>query len=96
MKKVKTNITQYKPYITISKVSIPPIELNENFTYLGKDFSLTMICDHVKNELIQDISCYLQKIDCLPLHPLQKIEICQLYVFSKRKWRFAIYNLSET
>ena len=96
MKKVKTNIAQYKPYITISKVSIPPIELNENFTYLGKDFSLTMICDHVKNELIQDISCYLQKIDCLPLHLLQKIEIFQLYVFSKRKWRFAIYNLSET
>ena len=86
MKKVKTDITQCKPYITISKVPIPPVELNENFTYLGKDFSLTMICDHVKNELIQDISCYLQKIDRLPLHPLQKIEIYQLYVFSKLKW----------
>ena len=96
MKKVKTDFTQYKPYITISKVPIPPVELNENFTYLGKDFSLTMICDHVKNELIQDISCYLQKIDRLPLHPLQEIEICQLYVFSKLKWRFTIYNLSET
>ena len=55
-----------------------------------------MICDHVKNELTQDISCYLQKIDRLPLHHLQKIEICQLYVFSKLKWRFTIYNLSET
>ena len=95
MKKIKTDITQYKPFITISKVPIPPVELNENFTYLGKDFSLTMICDHVKNELIQDISCYLQKIDRLPLHPLQKIEICQLYVFSKLKWRFTIHNLSE-
>ena len=48
MKKVKTYITQYKPYITVSKVPIPPVELNENFTYLGKDFSLTMIYDHVK------------------------------------------------
>ena len=96
MKKVKTDVTQYKPYINILKVPIPLVELNENFTYLGKDFSLTMICDHVKYELIQDISCYLQKIDHLPLHPLQKIEICQLYVFSKLKWRFKIYNFSET
>ena len=72
MKKVKTNITQYKPYITISKVPIPPVEINEKFTYLGKDFSLTMICEHVKNELIQDYSCYLQNIDRLPLHSLQK------------------------
>ena len=95
MKKVKTDITQYKPYITISKVPIPPVELNENFTYFGKDFSLTMNCHHVKNELIQDISCNLQKIDRMPLHPLQKIEICQLYVFSKLKWRFTIHNLSE-
>ena len=38
---------------------MPPVELNENFTYLVKDFSLTIIGDHVKNELMQDISCYL-------------------------------------
>ena len=55
-----------------------------------------MNCDHVKEQLTKDITNYLQKIDILPLHQLQKIEICQLYVFSKLEWRFTIYHLNET
>ena len=96
MKKVKIDIIQYKPCITINKIPIPVVEISENFTYLGKDFNISMNCDHVKEQLTKDITNYLQKIDILPLHPLQKIEICQLYVFSKLKWRFTIYHLSET
>ena len=91
MKKVKADMIQYKPCITINKIPIPTVEILENFTYLGKDFSISMNRDHVK-----DITKYLQKIDILPLRPLQKIEICQLYVFSKLKWRFTIFHLSET
>ena len=76
MKKVKTDIIQYKPYITINKTPIPTVEILENFTYLGKDFNISMKCDHVKEQLTNNIMNYLQKIDILPLHPLQKIEIC--------------------
>ena len=72
------------------------MEISENFAYLGKDFNISMNCDHVKEQLTKDITNYLQKIDILTLHPLQKIEIFQLYVFSKLKWRFTIYNLKET
>ena len=96
VKKVKTDIIQYKPYITINKTLIPAVEISDNFTYLGKDFNISMNCDHVKEQLTKDIANYLQKIDILPLHPLQKIEICQLYICSKLKWRFTIYHLSET
>ena len=96
VKKVKTDIIQYKPYITINKIPIPAVEISENFTYLGKDFNISMNCDHVKEELTKDITNYLKKIDILPLHPLQKIEICQLYIFSKLKWRFTIYHHNET
>ena len=96
IKKVKTDIIQYKPYITINKTQILAVERSENFTYLGKDFNISMNCDHEKEQLTKDITNYLQKIDILPLHPLQKIEICQLYVFSKLKWRFTIYHLNET
>ena len=32
MKKVKTYIIQYKPYITINKTPIPAVEISENFT----------------------------------------------------------------
>ena len=55
-----------------------------------------MNCDHVKGQLTKVITNYLQKIDILPLHLLKKIEICQLYIFSKLKWRFTIYHLNET
>ena len=85
MKKVKIDIIQYKPCITINKTPIPVVEISENFAYLGKDFNISMNCDHVKEQLTKDITNYLQKIDILPLHPLQKIEIFQSCVFSKLK-----------
>ena len=93
MKKVKIDIIQYKPCITINKTPIPAVEISENFTYLRKDFNISMNCDHVKEQRTKDNTNYHQKIDILPLHTLQKIEICQLYVFSKLKWRFTIYHL---
>ena len=96
MKKVKIDIVQYKPYITINKTPIPAVEISENFTYLRKDFNISMNCDHVKEQRTKDNTNYHQKIDILPLHTLQKIEICQLYVFSKLKWRFTIYHLYKT
>ena len=34
MKKVKTDIIQYKPYITINKVTIPTVKISKNFTDL--------------------------------------------------------------
>ena len=63
---------------------------------LDKDLNISMNCGHVKEQLTNDITNYLQKIDILSLHPLQKIEICQSCAFSKLKWRFTIYHLKET
>jgi hypothetical protein len=96
MKKNKTDIVQYKPYVKIKNDRIPPVEEGESFTYLGKDFNMHMSDHHVKENLIDEVRSYLRKIDLLPLHPLHKTEICQHYVFSKLKWRFTIYNLTET
>ena len=85
MKKVKTDITRYEPYITINKVPFPPVKISMNFTYLSKDFSISINCDHMKEQLIEDILCSLQKTDRLPLDLIEKIVIYQLYVFSKLK-----------
>ena len=52
--------------------------------------------DHTKSQLISTIEKYLQITDRLPLHPLQKIEICQRFIFFKLKWQLSIYNLTET
>ena len=95
MKKVKIDIIQYKPCTTINKIPIPVVEISENFAYLGKDFNISMNCDHVKEQLAKDITNYLQKIDILPRHLLHKIEICQLCVFCKLIWKFTIYHLNE-
>ena len=52
--------------------------------------------NQIKSELVSTIEQYLQIIDRLPLHPLQRIKICQRFVFSKLKVQFSIYNLTET
>ena len=90
MKKNKTDITQYQPYITIKSERISPVNNGASFTCLGKDFNLEMNCNHIKEQLVKDTEKYLSKIDKLPLHPLQKIEICQIYIFPKLKWKFTI------
>ena len=96
MKKVNTSTVQYEPYLTVNNERIPPVELNDQMTYLGKDFNFLMSCDHIKNQLTTEIDQYLQKTNLLPLHPLQKIQICQQFILSKMKWRFSIYDLTET
>ena len=39
---------------------------------------------------------HVRIIDKLPLTPLNKISIVQVYVFNKIRWRFSIYDLTET
>ena len=96
MKKSKTESIQYQPYVTINRERVRPIKNGDNFTYLGKEFTFNMNCDHVKENLMRTIGDYNNRIDNLPIHPLCKIEICQKYVYSKIKWDLSIYNLSET
>ena len=52
--------------------------------------------DHIKSQLVSTIGQCSQVTNQLPLHPLQKIEICQWFIFSKLKWQFSIYNLTKT
>ena len=96
IKKIRTDSTQYEPYLKIGNERIPSTEMNKSFTYLGKDFNMHMSNDHIKSQLVSTIEQYLEITDRLPLHPLQKIEICQRFIFSKLKWQFSIYNLTET
>ena len=88
--------TQFKPYLKVNNEVIPPVKLNETFTYLGKTFSYTMSVDKVKAELISDFNSYIDTINRLPLHPKNKLNIITRYVYSKVKWRFSIYKLGET
>ena len=96
MKKSKTKIIQFQPFITLKKERIPPVKLEDSFTYLGKDFNFNMNCDEVKNKLKSEVLKYILTIDKLPLKCPSKIDIVQRHVFSKLKWCFSICNISET
>ena len=96
IRKNKTASEQFQPYITIRKQRIPPVEQDKSFTYLGKDFNFKINSDEIKAELKSEIRKYVETIDKLRIKCFHKIEIMQRYVFSKLKWRFSVYHLTET
>ena len=96
MKKTSTASSQYKPKIIVNGERIAPLEPDESFVYLGKQFNFTMDIENIKQGILSSVTDYLRKIDQLPLLPLNKITIVQFYIFSKLRWNFSIYNLTET
>ena len=96
IKKNGNSSTQFKSNLKLNNEVIPPVKLNETFTYLGKTFSYTMSADKVKLELTSDFNLYIDTINRLLLYPKNKLNIITRYVYSKVRWRFSIYRLGET
>ena len=96
MKKQSTTILQYQPKIIINDNRIPPLESEESFIYLGKQFNFKMDIENIKNDIIAKVIEYITKIYLLPLSPLNRISIIQTYMFSKLRWNFSIYEFTET
>ena len=96
IKKQASRAIQYQPVIIILGKRVPPIENDHSFNYLGKQFNFSMDCESIKIELLFKIEEYLKKIDLFPINPFSKIRIIQNYVYSKIRWRFSIYDISET
>ena len=55
-----------------------------------------MTSDEIKAELKNEVRKYVETIDKLPIKCFHKMEIIQRYVFSKLKWRFFVYPLTNT
>ena len=55
-----------------------------------------MNIDEIKAELKNEVRKYVETIDQQSIKCFHKIEIMQHYVFSKLKWRFSVYHLTET
>ena len=55
-----------------------------------------MNSNEIKAELRNEIRKYVETIEKPPIESFHKIEIMQRYVFSKLKWRFSVYHLTET
>ena len=52
--------------------------------------------DEIRNELQEELSSYLDKVDKLPLHPKNKLLIINKFVYNKLRWRLSVYHLSES
>ena len=87
---------QYKPLLLVNNQRIPPVELDESFKYLGKEFNYKMSTQHKEKELTDELSKYLTKLDSAPLHQRQKITVINRYLASKLRWPLTIYSFSET
>ena len=96
IKKTKTASSQYLPYLTIMNERIPPVPLNESFTYLGKSFNFSMDNTIAKENILSTIEKHVSKVDILPLHPRQKITIITRYSYSKTKWDISCYDIDTT
>ncbi len=96
IKKSGLKAVQHKPIIKISGQLVPPVEDGQRFMYLGKQFHSKMDCTEIKIEILNELQCYLKKIDLFPIHPFSKIHVVQSYVYSKFRWRFSIYPLTRS
>ena len=70
-----TSSTQYKPKLYLDDALVPPIKLDDCFTYLGRYFDFKMSDDKHKSELIETITDQIDIMDTLPLHPKNKLKL---------------------
>ena len=70
-----TTSTQYKPKLYLDNALVPPVRLDDCFTYLGRHFDFKMSDD--KSELPETIIDQIEIIDKFPLHPKNKLKLYQ-------------------
>ena len=73
IRKTATMSCQYKPLLLVNNQRIPPVELDESFKYLGKEFNFKMSTEHKEKDLTDELSKYLTKLDSVLSHPRQKL-----------------------
>ena len=86
---------QYKPLLQVNNQRIPPVELDESFKYLAKEFNYKMSTQHKEKDFTDELSKYLTKLDSAPLHQRQKITVINRYVTSKIRRPLTIYSFSK-
>ena len=88
--------TQYKPKLYLDNALVPPVKLDDCFTYLGRHFDFKMSDDKHKSELIGTITDQIEIIDKLPLHPKNKLKLYQQWTLSKVSWHLTVTKISNT
>ena len=91
-----TMTVQYLPKLYINNILIPPVKVDEQFTYLGRHFDFKMTDSTHKENLLNVINDQFEIIDRLPLHPRNKLLLYQFYTLAKISWDTTVSNISVT
>ena len=73
--KTGTTSTQYKPKLYLDNALVPPVKLDDCFTYLSLNFDFKMSDDKHKSESIGTITDQIEITDKLPLYPKNKLKL---------------------
>ena len=95
IRKAHTSSVQYLPKLIVNSDRIPPVEINNTFTYLGRDFNFLMDDTTHKEELVNTTNNLLSIIENLPLTPKNKCLIYQRYVLSKISWDLTVTEIGK-
>ena len=96
IKKTSSKSLQYQPYLFINSQQLPPVKINDSFSYLGKSFNFDMNVHEIRAAVEEKIERYLSLIETIPVKNIDKIKILNTYVFSKLRWPMSIYDLGTT
>ena len=95
IKKSSTSSTQYLPKLLKDQSVVPTVEAGKSFRYLGRYFNFSMDNIDHKSEVLGLVSDLMGKIDKIPCHPKNKLQLCHRFVFSKISWHFTIADLGK-
>ena len=87
---------QFQPKLLINNETVPPVEKEASFRYLGRYFNFEMNSDDHMASLKTSFSNMLSEIDSLPILPQNKLRLYQTYLLSKASWDFTATNISKT
>ena len=83
IKKSRTSSTQYLPKLLINQTKVPTVENGKSFKYLGRIFNFSMNNMEHKSEVLELVTNLMRKIDKIPCHPKNKLQLYHRFVLSK-------------
>ena len=96
IKKSQTSSTQYLPKLLINQTKVPTVENGKSFKYLGRIFNFSMNNMDHKSEVLELVTNLMRKIDKIPCHPRNKLQLYHRFVLSKIAWHFTIADIGKT
>ena len=96
IKKSQTSSTQYLPKLLINQTKVPTVEDGKSFTYLGRIFNISMNNIDHKSEVLELVINLMCKVDKIPCHLRNNLQLYQGFLPSKIAWHFTIADSSKT